>query len=449
MKYLSKSVSIIVILLLAFSSVYAQSNPLTLKECIQIALDNSSKIATAKRSLDTAQLEVKDARAGYLPGLGISAGYNINDTYDKIEWTEKHYDARLSLTETFYDNGQTSAKIEQAKARLTSAQLDFQKIQDDLVLEVIKNYYTLLKAQGMLKVKEEGLKQAQTHLNLAKARYDAGSVPKSDILKAEVEVSGAELDSIEAENTLSLARADLNNCLGIDLNTPILIVDIEEPLMISGDTKKKAASSNPEPRTPNPEIDMTLDECLSYALKNRPEIKKAEINLKINEINLKLAQKEVWPSIALEGSYNTDIDQLINKYDWDESTGWEIGIKASLPIFDAGKAKRGVTKAKLNLANTKTNADQLKKEIALEVKKAYLTAKSQKKVIETTEKQLSQAKESFESTQGRYSSGVAPIYEVTDAQASLNNARTNYVRAIYDYQIAIFTLKKVIGGEIL
>jgi len=428
MKYLSKSVSIIVILLLAFSSVYAQSNPLTLKECVQIALDNSSKIAIAKRSLDTAQLEVKDARAGYLPGLGISAGYNINDTYDKIEWTEKHYDARLSLTETFYDNGQTSAKIKQAKARLTSAQLDFQKIQDDLVLEVIKNYYTLLKAQGMLKVKEEGLKQAQTHLNLAKARYDAGSVPKSDILKAEVEVSGAELDSIEAENDLSLARTDLNNCLGIDLNAPILIVDTEDSVE---------------------SIWMSFDECLVYALKNRPEIKEAEINLKINEISLKLAQKEVWPSIALEGSYNTDIDQLINKYDWNESTGWEIGIKASLPIFDAGRAKRGVIKANIDLANTKTNADQLKKEIALEVKKAYLTAKSQKKVIETTEKQLSQAKESFESTQGRYSSGVAPIYEVTDAQASLNNAQTNYVRAVYDYQIAIFTLKKVIGGEIL
>ena len=113
MKYLSKSVSIIVILLLAFSSVYAQSNPLTLKECVQIALDNSSKIAIAKRSLDTAQLEVKDARAGYLPGLEAGAGYKVNNTYDTIEWTEKHYDARLSLTETFYDNGQTSAKIEQ------------------------------------------------------------------------------------------------------------------------------------------------------------------------------------------------------------------------------------------------------------------------------------------------------------------------------------------------
>ncbi|MBU1598574.1 TolC family protein [bacterium] len=395
---------------------------MALKECVKIALDNSSRIAIAKRGLDTAGLEVKDTKAGYLPKLDAIAGYKVNATYNDNE----HYDVNLSLTETFYDNGKTSAQTKQAKARLESALLDFQKIQNELTLEVIKSYYALLKAQGMLKVKEEGLKQSQTHLNLARARYDAGIAPKSDILKAEVEVSNAELDIISAENTLSLALSDLNNIMGIDLDTPLLILDTEES----------------EP------ISMTIDECRDYALKNRPEIKKAEINLQIDKINLKLAQKEVWPSIALEGSYNTDVGKLINKYGWNKSSGWEIGIKASLPIFDAGRAKRGVIKANIDLANTKTNADQLKKEIALEVKKAYLTLKSQKKMIETTEKQLSQAKESFDAAQGRYSSGVAPIYEVTDAQASLNNARTNYVRAIYDYQIAIFTLKKVIGGEI-
>ena len=69
--------------LLIFSSVYAQSNPLTLKKCIQTALENSSKIMIAKRSLTTVQLEVKDAKAGYLPRLDASFGYKVNNTYDK------------------------------------------------------------------------------------------------------------------------------------------------------------------------------------------------------------------------------------------------------------------------------------------------------------------------------------------------------------------------------
>ena len=429
---LPKSVPIIAVFLLAFSNTYAQGTslnterPLSLKECIQIAMDNSSKITIAKRSLTTAGLVVEDAKAEYLPRLNTTVGYNINNIHDKIEWTENHYDAKLSLTETFYDNGKIPAKIEQAKALLESARVDLQKIRDDLTIEIIKNYYEALKAQGMLKVRKEGLMQAQTHLNLSKARYDAGVAPKSDILKAEVGVSSSELDMIEAENTISLAQANLNNIMGIDLNTPLLISDID----------------------PIEPIKMTIDECLAYALKNRPEIKGAEINLQINEISLKLAQKEIWPSIALEGNYNTDVTQFINKNDWGKASGWEMGIKASFPLFDAGKAKRVVTKAKINLANIRTNADQLKKEIALEMKKAYLTAKSQKKVIETTEKQVSQAKESFDAAQGRYKSGVAPIYEVVDTQASLNNAQTNYVRAVYDYQMAIFNLKKAKGGEI-
>jgi len=428
MKFLSKLALIVAIILLTFSSLYAQSSTLTLKECIQMALDNSSRLIIAKRDIAASELELKDTRAGYLPKLDATAGYKVNDTAHKIEWTENHYDAKLSLIETFYDNGKTPVKIQQAKARLASCQLDFQKLQDEITLEVIKGYYALLKAQKTLEVKYESLKQAQTYLDLARARYDVGTAPKSDILKAEVEVSTAELGVIEAENTLSLAQADLNNCLGIDLNTPLLIVDTEDSLE---------------------SIFMTLDECLAHALKERPEIRKAEISLLINEIDLKLAQKERWPGIALEGSYNIDIDQLINKYDWNKASGWEIVIKASFPIFDADKSKRGVTKANINLANTRTNLDQLKKDIALEVKKAYLTLKSQQKMIETTKRQVAQAQESFDAAQGRYKSGVATMLEVTDAQVSLNNARINLVRAIYDYQIAIFTLKKLIGGPML
>ncbi len=154
--------------------------PLALKECSQIALENSSRLTIAKRDVMASELEVKDARAGYLPKVDAAAGYKVNNTCDKIEWTENHYDVGLSLTESFYDNGMTSAKIEQAKARLKLCQLDFQKIEDDLIFEVTKNYYALLKAQRMLQVKIECLKQAQTHLALARARYDVGCAPKSD-----------------------------------------------------------------------------------------------------------------------------------------------------------------------------------------------------------------------------------------------------------------------------
>lgn len=133
MGYLSTIIPTIAILILSFSYASAQNNPLNLKEplalkeCIQVALENSSLLTIAKRNVTTSKLEIKDVRAGYLPRLNATADYKVNDTYDKIEWTKDHYDAKLSLTETFYDNGKTFAKIKQAKARLASAQLDFQR----------------------------------------------------------------------------------------------------------------------------------------------------------------------------------------------------------------------------------------------------------------------------------------------------------------------------------
>ncbi|MEK7813907.1 MAG: TolC family protein, partial [Candidatus Desantisbacteria bacterium] len=260
---LSKAIPIIVIFLLTFSNAFAQNNskPLALKECVQIAMDNSSKIIIAKRAVVISELEVKDVMAGYFPKLDATADYKVNDT--------DHYDTKLSLTEIFYDNGKTSAQTKQAKARLESARADFQKIRAEIILSVTKNYYETLKAQKMIQVKDEGLKQAQTHLDLAKARYNTGVAPKSDILKAEVEAASSEGDLIFAENTLSLTQADLNNCLGIDLDTPLLILSDDRLENIEGVCA------------------LTIDDCLACALKNRPEIKKADISLLINEIDLK------------------------------------------------------------------------------------------------------------------------------------------------------------------
>lgn len=111
MEYLSRFALLTVILLLPFSNASAQDNskPLTLKECIQAAMDNSSLLTIARRNVIASELEVKDAQTGYLPRLNAAAGYNINNTYDKIEWTKDHCNAGLSLTETFYDNGKTPA----------------------------------------------------------------------------------------------------------------------------------------------------------------------------------------------------------------------------------------------------------------------------------------------------------------------------------------------------
>ncbi len=194
---------------------------------------------------------------------------------------------------------------------------------------------------------------------------------------------------------------------------------------------------------------MSLNECLDHAFKNRTEIRQAEIGLVIDEINLKLARKDVLPGITVESSCNADIDRLINKDGWDESTNWGIGLKLNIPIFDAGKAKRGVTKAEINMANSRTNIEQLRKDIASSISRAYLTVNSQKKMVETAEKQVAQAKESRDAAQGKYEAGVATMLEVIDARASLNMANTNYIKAIYDYQIAVFSLKKVIGGQML
>ncbi|MCK4418121.1 MAG: TolC family protein [Candidatus Latescibacteria bacterium] len=416
------------VLLLGFA-VAAAEGELSLEDCVRIAINNSHRIAIAKAGLTKAELNLKDSKAGYWPKLYLEGGYGLNNIYDRLEWTQDHYDLSVSLSETLYDNGKTLAQVKKSEANLTSQRESYRITETQLVLTVIERYCDLLLATELLKLNRESLQQKRRHLELAETRFNLGLAPRSDMLKAKVEVAGAELALLQAENDLEIARAELNNSMGLDLDRPTKV--------------KGAAFTEEEPPG--------FDECLTAALKNRPEVGQTEANLMIRKWDLNLAKRERLPSLTLRGSYNINADRFafsgvpLNPQNWRENTPWRVDMVLSFPIFDAGLTKRAVTKTELNLEEAEMNHSQLKKEITLEVGKAHLNLIASVKRIQLTGEQERSAQESYDATEGRYKAGVAPITEVIDAGVALSNSKVNRAQAIYNYLVAEAKLDKAMG----
>ncbi len=411
------------------ASAIAFEDSLSLERCLEIALDNSSRIAVAEGDLIKARIGLKDAWSGFLPELHLSGGYNLTDTFNRLEWNENHYSLSLGASMSPFNGGRNLINTAKSRESLSSAEQSQRLAAIDLVLEVMSKYYSLLEASEILELRKESLAQKRTHYEFAMAQYDAGLVPRSDVLKAEVAVVSGEVDSLEADGNLGLAHAEINDVMGIRLDHPTRI----KPVKVTR------------------EVPPSLDDCLDEALKNRPELLQQESSLAIRKHNVRLAQIERWPKLTVTGSYNAYMDGFlfddlsVNRTNWEDNSDWRVGIGLSLPLFDGGVTRRAVQAARVDLRESELGYSDWEKQVDLDVKSAHLNLVTALRRIDLTEKEVESAQESYDAALGRYQTGVAPITEAIDAAVALSNSKVSHTRATYDYLLAVARLRQAMG----
>ncbi len=399
---------------------------LTLNQCIDIALRNSPQVAITKGNISKAKINLRDAQSGFLPQVNLSGGYGINNLNNRFAWDEKHYSLSLSASMNPFASGKKLINVAKSKTSLSSVREGYRLTKASLVLEVTRKYYSLLKAEELLGLKIQSLNQRRTHLDFAQTQYGLGLVPRADVLKAEVDLASAQVDSLQAVGNLGLARAELNDKLGLSLDYPVEVKSV------------KLAKAPPS----------DLDSCLTQALAHRPELAQQRLNLSIMKDNLKLAEIDRLPLFTLKGSYNVYADRFVfggvplNHENWERNRDWQVGLGLSFPIFDGGVGCRAIQGAKIGINEAKLNYEELERGVKLEVKSAHLNLVTSLKRIELTDKQVKSARESYEVALGRYKTGVAPITEVIDAEVALTSSKVNHISAIYDYLLAKTTLQK-------
>ncbi|MBR5909847.1 MAG: TolC family protein, partial [Schwartzia sp.] len=225
---------------------------------------------------------------------------------------------------------------------------------------------------------------------------------------------------VSAEGSLEAARYTLTRVVGLPQDTPLEPTDV--------------FTYTPFPKT--------LPECEEYALAHRPDGKAADCRVKQYEA-AKNAQKADWqPSINAIADKNVSSNYSFSK---DRSDRWEVGLELSWNVFD-----NGVTSAKVNAAKEQENearaeAENLWNDILLETRTAYAQMKAAEKNIRDTARAVQQAEESLKMVTARYDEGMDILLSVTKAQEKLNEARSNHLTALYEYNLGKATLEKAIG----
>lgn len=411
-----------------FLSTVAADTKLSLSDCIGTALKNQPSIRAAQAAVHAGKGRELQATAPYLPQITASTGYSDSRQIGGAlgDSTTKSYTTTLSANQTIYDFGRTGNARDAALLTTRSSEFDSIRVEQEVVLNVKQAYFALLAAKKLVAVSHKTVEQAETHLRQAQAFFRAGSRPRFEVTRAEVEVNSARLSLINANNSVRIRTIALYNAMGREPGGELELEDL----------LSSAADFPP------------YEQVKEDALKNRPEMQKAEADIEAARSRVKAAQAGYFPTLSASGAYNwAHGTSSMGAFRGDVEDSWNAGITLSFPFFEGGLTRGKVSEARANLLLVEAQRDTLRQAILIELSQAYADLESAKVRINVMESSLQKARENLAIAQGRYEAGVGPSIEITDAQVSSVNAETDHVQALYDYQLAIARVLKAIGKK--
>lgn len=411
---------------------------ITLEACIKAALKKNPSTEAAFFRVSASQAMIEQAKAAYYPQLSLFGNYSITDNPTQAFMfllNQRQLDIRdpafnpnepddtdnirvsVGLKYRIYDAGSRKIRTTMAKLGKEAAIDQLYAVQNELIYQVTRGYYSVLQAQDLVEVQNETIKSLEENLRVAKERFRAGSAVKTDVLNLEVKLAQAREDLIRAQNGAQLAIAALNTAIGEDL------------ISANGVPIPKKKEQFPPPFEP----DLNLVE-------NRPELQAAIRLTLMKEQEYQKTTRNYYPIVNAFGSYDWDGDEL------DEFEGsYTVGVVAEWEFFSGFKTINKIKQAESEWQASKRYEKNIRNNLRLDLQRARIQSDEAWQRLGVTRKSIVSAQEALRITRVRYKEGAADITELLTAQVGLTVSQTREVAAYYDYLISISNVKRALG----
>lgn len=409
---------------------YAQKQ-WTLKECVDHALKNNITVQQNALNVELAELNVKSQKGNFLPNLSASTGGNLSfgSTFDPVSQNRVSntiFGGSLGLSSniTVFNGYRNLNVYKQAQLGVERSKLNLEDIQNDISLFVVNGYLNILFAKENLSAAKVQAQISKKQVEAAQERFDAGLIPKGDLLNTESTAAQDQQNVVTQENTLTIALLNLAQLLqvpsegfdvqGIDVGRPAAVMLYDNANMV-----------------------------FEKAVVSQPQIKNAELGIKDAEFDIEIAKSAYLPSIGLGASASTnyvfDLDlptgfqntKLFEQLN--QNLGYGIGFNVSIPIFNRTQTKTNVDRQFVNLEIQKVRLESEKLELEQTIEQAYVDTKAALKAYEAAKASLEAQTEAFKNAQESYRLGATTLFDFDLVRTRLVNAQATLIRNKYDF----------------
>jgi outer membrane protein len=421
---------------------------LNLEEAVNIALQRNTQLQKTVNSIDSYQSNVKTAYGALLPTLGLQGNWQWSRSETKgglfplpnggfislpdikIVSETRSYNVGAGTNWTLFDGLSNLATVSQSKNNLESAQLSLSRLKQTIVYQTISNYYDVINAGELLKVKEEDVKWNQKNFETINERNKLGAVTLADVYAQQVKVGNAELAVIQAKNSLETAKSNLLYYLGLDV---LDSYNFSDSLSQSDkDIIERHVDSNYQ----------NLSDLVSKSLSTRYDYQSAKLSLESALNAITIARGGYFPNLINSNSFYTYSDQPNTLF---QNRNYTVALTLNVPIFSGFSTENRVELAQVGAMNSKADLSDLERDIKRNIQKTYLDLQAAEKSLDVSKGNVAAAEESRRIQQEKYALGSSTLLDVLVANSDYLTAETNLINAEYAYIVLSEQVKYQLG----
>ena len=427
---------------IVFTSVnlYAQEI-LTPEDAVAAALQNNYQIRLSKNDSILYAINNSYARAAFLPRVNANGSYIFNNNNQKQKLSDgsnkggngiksNNLNGSLALNWVLFDGFKMFATRDKLKEYLLLGDLTIKNQVTEIIAEVIKTYYNIVRQKQQLKAVEEQMILNRERLRLAEIKLEVGLGIKPDVLQAKLDLNAQVATQLNQQTAIAQLKGTLNELMAINKGVDYEVLDT-----IPVDTT------------------LTLDGVKENIADSSPALLLAKKNIDVANIALREVRAQKLPTLSFTSAYNfsqTNNSTVINTFSplYNQNKGFNYGLTASIPIFNNYTAKRNLQLAQADINNRTLLLESQVSQINTTVENTFRTYQLQKQELALEDSNIILAKENVFIAYERYKQGVTTFIELREAQKSLSDTYDRLIAARYNLKVAETELKKI-RGELL
>ncbi|MEO0794438.1 MAG: TolC family protein [Verrucomicrobiota bacterium] len=363
----------------------------------------------------------------YYPWITVSATVEREKTKNLsavgTNWNTQ-YGPSLDLNWLLFNFGAREATASAAREALFSANFTYNQFYQDLVRDVLQEYYTLWAAEANLEASRTALKNAEATYDAAQKRLDSGLGNKQDALRALADVKTAETQIEKDIAAIEESRADLATVLGIEVSSQLQI-------------------EHPEEFPEFDSLDSDVSRLMAEAMQNRPNLLSSYADVRETEYNLDAARAELWPEI--NATLSMDYREITGS-NASPVNDYVAGLTLEWDIFQGFNKWYEIDRRRDLARRAQQDARLSELQVLKQVWTAYFGYRSALRQVESASAALDAQQEAYDAIAIGYQTGINSLLDILTSQEDLDDSRRDLIEARTNLGTSIADLARATGN---